>query len=350
MLTSDFKKVLYVGHHPFNRGGIATLEKSYSKYCKPYNHISIYKQGTIFHKLGCYIRGLCKIVYSLISNKEIKIVHIHTASNLDFYRNCIPILISKFFKKKVILHIHGGFFYEFCYNHPKFPSWVINKVYQIIVVSDFLLEKLSKLHFVPPITRIYNFLEHPKSNQTIKFNGFRICLGYLGAICENKRVYDLVLLFAEHPDLKQWYKLSIAGVGTSEKLLDLIVNNHLEDVVEYVGWVDGDTKVEFFNMIDIILQPSDYESFGLSLAEAMSYGKPAIATNVGGIPEIIANGNNGYLINRGDFQELYKILLMIKNDTSIIVDMGTRAKESVKKFYGEQIVSELMSLYSKILD
>ena len=349
MQAFDFKKVLYVGHHPLNRGGIASLEKAYSEYCKPYNHIAIYRQGDIFLKLGSYLRGLFKLLYSLINENQVKIVHIHTASNLDFYRNCIPIFISKLLKKKIVLHIHGGYFYDFCLKHPNVSSWGINKVSRIIVVSDFLLEKLSNLHFIPPIIRVYNFLDQPKPSNTIKSIGPKIRLGYLGAICDNKRIFDLASLFAEHPDLRQWYKFSIAGTGASDKLLDIITNNHLEDSVEYIGWIGGDAKSDFLNAIDIILQPSDYESFGLSLAEAMSYGKIAIATNVGGIPEIITHGENGYLIEKGDFQDLYQILLMIKDNRHIIDEMGARAKDSVKKFYGDQVISELIGLYNNLL-
>lgn len=343
--------ILFIGHDLSDKGGIATLENQYAKIIKPYKHISIFKLDSIANKLYIFIKGIIIMFWELMKDEEIKIVHIQTASGVDFYRNCVPLLISKLFRKKIILHVHGGYFAEFCKNHIKTSLFIINKVDRLLVVSDFLYRKLVSLEIKVPIIRVYNILEEPiqlELNEDKKDNV--IMLGFLGAINNNKRIFDLLNLFVEHPDLHKYYRLKIGGVGDIDRLNFIISNYKLESLVTYEGWINGDNKRSFFESIDILIQPSDFESFGLSIAEAMSYGKIAIGTNVGGIPEIIRNNINGFLIEKGDFDGLYNLLMNLKERKNEFEIMGIAAKESVIQFYSNNIEKRLKELYVEIIN
>lgn len=344
-------EILYIGHDLNDKGGIATLEKNYAEVIEPYNHISIFKTTTFLKKWLILLEGLFYMVVVLIRNKNIKIVHIQSASGVDFYRNCLPLFIAKIFNKKIIMHIHGGFFAEFCKKKTKITLYFLNKVDSIIVVSKFLQSQLESLNIKVPIKMLYNILSYPDEKKCKVNNiSFPIILGFMGAINENKQIFGLVDMFSRYSDLRNYFKLRIAGIGNVKYLKEKIISNNLSEVIEYVGWVKGETKIDFINSFNILVQPSVFESFGLSIAESMSYGKPAIGTNVGGIPEVIENGVNGYLIQPRDWEGLYKLLLYIKDHPNDIVYKGRQAQNDVDKFYSYNIINGLSVIYSDLLN
>lgn len=344
-------KILFIGHSFDDKGGISSLEKQYRKIITPYNHIEVYKTGSYLQRLFIFFKGFGSTIKTLHRNKQISIVHIHTASGVDFFRNCILIFLPLLHKKKIILHVHGGYFPEFCSKHNKITQFIINRIDCLVVVSDYLFNKLSQFNFKCTIKRIYNIIEQPleDSKSTIGFHTPCV-LGFMGAINHNKRIFDIVRLFGTHRDLASLYCLKIAGVGEIVALDKLIKESKTEDCIEYVGWVDGIKKIKFLKNIDFLLQPSDFESFGISIVEAMSYGIPAIATNVGGIPEVVRHRVDGFLFERGDFDSLYKLLLSIAENKHDIEVMRSNAKVSASRFYPTSIKSDLESLYNMLLE
>lgn len=344
------KDILFVGHDLSDKGGISTLENLYEDLFDEYKHIAIYKFGGLILKLFIFFKGVYLIILNLIKNSQIRIVHIHTASGLDFYRNSIPLFIASAFKKQVVLHVHGGYFPVFYTKCPKINRFIIKRTNCIITVSEFLKNNMTQFDLGIPIYNVYNIVEKAKSKYVYVRNiSDRIRLGFLGAINENKRIFDVVELLAKHPDLKSISNLTIAGVGDVSRLKKLIATNSLEDTVNYIGWIGKEEKVSFFNNIDLLLQPSDFESFGLSIAEAMSYGCPAIATNVGGIPEIIESGVNGLLIDVGDFESLYRHIQDIYINKESLPLMSKSAIRSVEKFSKSDVAGQLKHVYYELL-
>ena len=92
------------------------------------------------------------------------------------------------------------------------------------------------------------------------------------------------------------FKLKIAGTGHRKAFLEKLIKElKLEDKVEFIGWVSD--KKSFFNQIDILIFPSQRETFGLVLLEAMKYRKPIVATDCDGPKEIIRNEIDGMLVS-----------------------------------------------------
>lgn len=342
----DGTKILYIGHSFNDKGGVSTLERNYQNIIDPYNHIAIFDCGSFIKKVKTLCYGIFSMVKLLCTEKQIKVVHIHVTSGIDFYRNCIPIIVARLFSKRIVLHIHGGAFIVFCQKHRRITTLFINMVDMVFVVSDFLKRELIAFNFSPPIHRLYNILNTTNiQNKRPSNNCEKIIIGFLGAINENKHILDVVYLFHLHHELQDYYNLKIAGVGENDKLIGMINKYNLNHCIDYLGWIDGKEKDDFFNKIDLLVQPSDFESFGLSILEAMAYGIPSIATRVGGIPELIDDGKNGFLIERNDWEELYNKLISIYNDTSIIKKMRKACYERVQLFHPNTICNQLKKYY-----
>jgi len=106
-------KVLMIGPDISSQGGISSVIKLYKNNGLNVNNLSSYKDGNIFIKLSFYFIFLIKYFFILTFDKNIKIVHIHTASRGSFLRKSLALKIAKLFAKKVILHIHGAEFSMF---------------------------------------------------------------------------------------------------------------------------------------------------------------------------------------------------------------------------------------------
>ena len=129
---------------------------------------------------------------------------------------------------------------------------------------------------------------------------------FLGLLGKNKGIYDLLECIRDHKvEFQGKLKLYIGGNGEIEHVKQLIKEYGIADIVIFEGWVSGDKKIELLNKSDAYILPSYKEGLPISILEAMSYGMPIISTPVGGIPEIVSNGENGYLVEPGNKEDIY---------------------------------------------
>ena len=144
------------------------------------------------------------------------------------------------------------------------------------------------------------------------------------------------------------WSLSIAGQDVARVLPDLqkfIEENHIENKVKLLGRV-GDVK-RILQESDIFILTSKTEALPMSAIEANSMALPALLTDVGGNPEIVENGDNGYLFPVGDFQELAARIYYLYKNPDLIRKMGDNArKKAVEKFDFNTMVNNYLEVFS----
>jgi glycosyltransferase involved in cell wall biosynthesis len=128
---------------------------------------------------------------------------------------------------------------------------------------------------------------------------------------------------------------------------------HAEDqgISEHVTWtglIKDPISEGVYEAADLVCQASRWEElFGWMIAEAMSYERPVIATRVGGIPELVSDGETGYLVERDDIETLAQRILTLASDRELRTRLGRAGARVVQtKFNLEQNVSQLIELYS----
>jgi len=104
-----------------------------------------------------------------------------------------------------------------------------------------------------------------------------------------------------------------------------------------------------YNMADLYIQPSFYESFGITILEAMACGKAVVASDCGGIPEIVFNNYNGLLVNVGDVKQLTKNVFKILNNPEFRRKMEKNSIKSAQKYDWKFIGKQTLELYEKII-
>jgi N-acetyl-alpha-D-glucosaminyl L-malate synthase BshA len=107
---------------------------------------------------------------------------------------------------------------------------------------------------------------------------------------------------------------------------------------------------EWIGISDLLLLPSETESFGLVALEAMACEVPVVASRTGGLPEVITDGREGYLVDPGNIDEMAKRAISILIDESKRTEMGKRAREKAHaNFCSEKIISMYEEYYQRIL-
>jgi glycosyltransferase involved in cell wall biosynthesis len=348
------KHVLFVGPHFSLRGGMASVLEVYSKNITDFNFLSTYYKKNPFLNVLYFIGALFRFAGILISNRQVKIIHLHSACRGSFIRKSIMVLLSKLFGKKTILHIHGGEFklyYDGSGIIKPYILYILNLADELVVLSgewkayfDSITKKKQSIvvnnPVMMPVHVAKNTLEIP------------IRILYLNHITVKKGIFDVVEVFRKNKAaFKAVFKLEIAGTGNElDKLKTIIAENGLEELIEYKGWVSGKEKDDLINQCNLFVLTSYYEGLPMSILESMAFGKPVIATHVGGIPQIVKAGENGWLVTPGDTAALEKIFFDIKSNPQLLEAYGNQSLDIVKDFSAERVISKLNEVYGALLD
>jgi len=135
-----------------------------------------------------------------------------------------------------------------------------------------------------------------------------------------------------------------------ETITALIKKYRLEDRIHFLGHVSD--ALPYYNLFDVFVLPSaEPEPFGGVIMEAMSLALPVIGSNAGGTTEQIADGQNGYLFENKDSEDLADKIGLFLNDPSSIKTFGICSKERVEKYFSLDLHEEnIIRLYTNILD
>ena len=117
----------------------------------------------------------------------------------------------------------------------------------------------------------------------------------------------------------------------------------------WLGWLDADAKARALREADIFLLPSTSEGLPVALLEAMAYGKPIVATRVGGIPDVLADGTEGVLVPPGDVAALAAAVGELVGDPDRARELGRAAKERVAELTPATIAKRLDLVYQEVI-
>lgn len=345
------KKVLIISESLKGKGGVISVVKTYEKYYNSFNHVSSTSQKNIFHKIFTFFCCFVRVFYYL-SFKDIQIVHIHTASYGSFFRKSILVNFIKLWNKYIILHIHGAGFKDFYKKNNvfNFIPKTLNKVDTIIVLSKSWQTYFSKIT-KSRIIILENIVDAPKSITKEQYiEGRKIHFLYLGIIGDRKGIFDLLKLLKDHKDeFQDKVILHIGGNGEIDRLNKYIEENKLQDIVIYEGWVSGEQKEHLLQQSNIYILPSYNEGLPISILEAMSYKMPIISTEVGGIPEVVFNGENGFLSAPGDLSKLYQAINYFVQYPDMIEEMGNKSFKIVQPHFANSVIAKLNTIYEDLV-
>jgi len=205
--------------------------------------------------------------------------------------------------------------------------------------SIFLIDKFASMGMkTDRFVHIPNFVESA-NDISIGDDGYLL---YVGRLERYKGVSDLLRLMASHREIR----MKIVGSGTMES----IWRKDAPDNVEFTGYVPPDRVGRLFSAARAVVVPSKcFENAPLSLLDAYAHGKAVIGARLGGIPELINDGETGLLFESGDAASLEDAVISLWNEPARAAEMGEAGYRLAKmKYSPEAHWHRLKELYERV--
>lgn len=359
-------KILMVGPGPGKPGGILALTDAlvpvlaqdvdlhYFPTVQRYansemGQLSLRNIWLALNQYGRFIRDLTRFRPDL--------VHIHTSQGLGWLKDTFYVALSKLYGRRLILHVHAAEYDALVGRKSRlwqaYTRFMLNRAEAVIAVSTEWKKALSRL---VPAERIYPFRPclDVEAYSPIQFSADEpVNALFLGTIGARKGALDLIEAMQhipKHTPLRLW----LAGGGEKEgdltKAGRKIAELGLEDRCELIGIVQGQAKTDLLQQAHIFVLPSYNEGLPFAIIEAMAAGLAIVATPVGGIPEVVRDGQNGLLVTPGDTAALAASLVQLTADSALRQQMGQQNRHTAcQELDVRPYARRLVALYKTVL-
>ncbi len=170
-----------------------------------------------------------------------------------------------------------------------------------------------------------------------------ICIGFVGRLVREKNLELLLTSFNRLLKSSRYVRLVIVGDGPLREQLEKFARTcGIESRVTWCGYVDAKP---LFSGFDLFALPSAIESWPYVIMEAMAAGLPVVATDVGGIPELIRSGDTGYVVPNGDATLFAEALVRLTADSALRQSMGANALRTIRQFSIESMATQIEQVY-----
>ena len=224
-------------------------------------------------------------------------------------------------------------------------GWERYYIGQFIVPSRFMKKKLIEYGLSADNIKVLPHFIDSNSYKDKKISGNYIL--YFGRLSEEKGLKFLLKAMSKLPGIK----LKIAGSWSDDKELRRYIYKHKIRNADLVGFKEANELRDLIFGCKFSILPSLwYEVFGLSIIESFAAGKAVIASNIGGIREVIKNNYNGLLFNTGDEEDLIRKINLLWNNSALCRTLGRNARKSSKKDYnGNGYYQKLIKIYKNLI-
>lgn len=360
-------KVLHIGEYV--KGGVSTYVNEVIKYqtntsnmeevflmMSEYNsekELPLVKENVLLYKYErspkFFIKAI-KQIFNYIDQINPDIVHIHSTFAGFFVR--FPL----FFKRKKFKVVYCSHGWAFLMDTIPLKQKIYSLIERVLSIKTDLIVNISQyehdksLEYKLPEDKsvvIHNGISLNEGTKTrpgnIELESTKINLLFVGRFDRQKGL-DILLEFFREYSLSN---INLYVIG-AEVLSDQQTVPYSHNV-KMLGWINNKEIDEYYKLADAIIVPSRWEGFGLVATEAMKNKKPVIASNRGALPEIVKDGETGFIFNLDDLSSLHNILQNI--DKAQLEKMGDQAYQRFQDKFTSQIMNEKIVIeYEKLLN
>ncbi len=336
-------------------GGIVSVVQGYldgglPEACDGFDYLGTGVGCSKLAKSFAFARALARYAMAMPSYD---IVHLHISARGSYRRKSIMARMAHKAGKRVILHDHDGEFKKAFEESDDAYRRDVRETFgiadRVVVLSeewrDYFAENVcdsGKIDVVHNGVKVTAKPCSPCSRHDVLF------LGRLDA-----RKSPDVLLRASRDVLSCFpdTKIVFGGDGEVEKNKQLAAELDIADRCEFLGWVTGDEREALFERAAVYCLPSKNEGMPMSVLEAMARGIPTIATSVGGIPQVIRDGVNGYLMPVDDESKLSGLLCTLMGSEDLRLSIGRAGRSTISgRFNVKRNVDAIVQLYKELVD
>lgn len=338
-------------------GGIRSVVENYqqSDTFRGYeaHWLASHNEGSLGYRICLFLRCLGQLLWLRLRGH--RLYHLHMAMKGSFFRKMILVGLLKLSRARVILHLHGSEFDQFHENASTPVKWLVRHTLLmadvVVVLSQRWQDIVKSIDTGIRSRIIYNYVEpvpeSPASQQAANRKKVTRYI-YMGEVGKRKGIYDLLPAFAQLRQQHDNVELIVCGSGEIESAKATARKCGLNGEVAFAGWISGAEKQAMLNSADVLVLPSYHEGLPMAILEAMSLGKCVISSTVGGIPEVIASGENGLLHRPGDLPALVEMLGRAA-DPEVREALGRRGRTSYfERFTPESVIPQIREMYNEL--
>lgn len=305
-----------------------------------------------------------------------EIIHIHNFSQFA------PVIRRLNPQAKIVLHMNCEWLSQL---DPDLVASRLEKIDLILGSSNYITEKIKRRfpQFSHRCQTIYNgvdaarFTSNEHQAREIKKHANPKHILFVGRVSPEKGVHTLldafpqiaerfakvqlnivghiealprnyIVALSDEPDVQNLAAIYDDGSHYSQYLQRRIPQN-LATQVHFHGGMSHEQVISHYHQTDVLVNPSYSESFGMSLVEAMASEKPVVATRVGGMQEIVSEGETGFLVPRGDSTALAKAIIELLDNEELQLTMGKAGRQRVLDLFSwDQVAKALIKRYTTI--
>lgn len=355
--TPPAQYIVMLGMHDAsrNKGGISSVVEVYRSAGLfdrwPIIYLGTATSGSPFAKCGVLVAAFVRYLFLLASGR-VALVHSHTASRSSFWRKSLFLLTAFAARRPVILHLHGGRFadfYEECGPlRRRFIRYVLARADRVVVLTSRWRQRIASIAPSARIEIVFNpvaasAISSPierRSNDTVLF---------LGRVTAPKGIFDLLRAIVRVRDAVPAVQLRIGGVGEEAAVIAQARELGIERHVHLLGWIDGEAKRLELQRAAVFVLPSYAEGLPMGVLEAMASGAPVVATAVGGVPDVIRDGVDGFLVEPGAVEELADCIVRLLADAQLRQRIAAAAATKANELFStETVLAQIEDLYAAV--
>lgn len=252
--------------------------------------------------------------------------------------------------------------------HQKISTFVNNRTDMVLPVSSHIYDNFTEMlqgnttptedrfQIQPMGAHIQNYEVFSKDERVTEKEDNEFKLLFVGRLAEKKGIkYLLDSVKMLESQLDDSFCLTIVGTGPLEdELHAYMAEKGVGDYVEFTGWVSDDELRHHYTSSDCVVVPSietasgDTEGMPTVIAEAFAAGNPVIATNVGGIPDVVIDGENGYIVEQQDPNALADCIQQLIDNSHLKQELATKAAEAAEKLDWKQCGKTYRSVFHSV--
>jgi glycosyltransferase involved in cell wall biosynthesis len=335
---------------------VANLRRSglWERY--PTRLLVTHERAPLGRRLWVALRALALFAW-LLATRRVALVHAHVAMRGSFWRKSLFLALARACRVPTVVHLHGSSFVEFYEKEcgplrRRLVRATLERAAAVIALSEHWRVYLARIAPGARLAVIPNMVDAVALQADIERSRARrnpCNILFLGEIGKRKGIYDLVYALtqvsAAHPEAR----LVAGGTGELDKVRRLARDLGVEDRVALPGWVGGEAKARLLGEAAVYVLPSYNENLPVSILEAMAAGLPVVSTRVGGIPDAVRHGQEGFLTTPGSPEELAGLVLRLLADPDLRARMGHNARRrALEDFSPAAVLAPLERLYGAI--
>ena len=314
--------------------------------------IATHRPGSAFARVRAFATGLGRFLREMGSDRP-AVVHLHMAKNGSFFRKSALVWLASARGVPVVLHMHGGEFQVFHDRMPAPVRWFVRatlrRAGRVVALGDRWSERLrlmapgARVVAIPNPVRIAPAVRQPSGEAPVH-------VVFLGKMCAAKGTFVLLQAWAELvADRAGRCRLTLAGNGEVDRTRQVVAERGLGSSVEVLSWLGPDEVARLLDSAHVLVLPSRNEGQPMSILEAMARGVCVVATDVGGIPDLVEDGVSARLLSADDPAGLAKVLGEVVDDADLRARLGTAGRDRAKQqFDVDGVWRRIEGLYDEV--